>query len=133
MITLTLLPFLLAVKVLPGQEDPFAWKPSAKDAQELTDNLKGFEKKVVNGRMQYPFELYLESKDIISFGDFGEMQVRNPQMYSRMQEIEGLRGWIADQELQKIFDQFPEERVAHQEKLKKLFASFKSVNKFVQV
>jgi hypothetical protein len=107
------------------------WKPSAKDAQELEEKMKKFAAKVVNGRKQYPFELYLESKDVISFNEFGQIQVKNPIMYDRLNRTESLREWIAGQELEKIFAAFPEEKEAHDKKMRSLVSSFKAVDKSV--
>lgn len=117
MINTTLLGFaVLAMRSKPSEVSE-SWKPSAKDAKELEENMKSFATKIVNGRKQYPFELYLESKDIISFDQFGRWQVKNPVMYDRVNRTESLREWIANQEQEKLFNAFPEEREAHRARL----------------
>lgn len=106
-------------------DESFAWKPSAHDAQRLSDKLNAFEKKVVNGKKQYPFELYLEDEGIISFGEFGQIQVRNTIMYDRMNRTEDLRRWIGEQEQENMFNAFPEEREAHQIRIKEIINAMK--------
>lgn len=93
------------------------WKPSKKDVDELETNTKNLACEIRGGRKQYPFELYLESKDIISFDEFGRWQVKNPLMYDRMNRVESLREWIEEQDRKSIFQQFPEEKAIYQAKL----------------
>lgn len=125
--TLSILPFMLMM-ARPQSEPAESWKPTAREAAELEEKLKAFSAKVVNGRKQYPFELYLESKDIISFGEFGQIQVKNPLMYYRMNKTDSLREWIADQETEKMFNAFPEEREAHKAKINEILKKFKVVS-----
>lgn len=118
----------LAMKKMQEDFTPL-WKPSEKDVRELEKGMNAFTKKIVNGRMQYPLELYLESKDYISFGEFGQIQVKNPLMYGRMGEIESLRQWIAEKEMERMFESFPEERVAYDKKRVQILASLRNVDK----
>lgn len=92
-------------------QDP-EWKPSLREAKDLSEKLKLFSKKEVNGRMQYPFELFLQKENIISFGKFGEIQVRNVFQYHRMSEIESLKKWHDEKEMENLFQAFPEEKEA---------------------
>lgn len=103
------------------------YKPSQREAHDLSEKLKGFTKKLVNGRNQYPFELFLESQNIISFDKFGMIQVKNPQAYKKYIDINGLRQWIEEQEMEKLFVAYPEERVAYDEKIKAMFRDIKSL------
>lgn len=118
---------VLAVRKLPETAQEY-WKPTAKDAQELSESLKNFAAKEINGKKQYPFEQYMESKDVVSFGSFGQIQVKNPLMYDRMNQIESLRSWIADKDMEAIFQAFPEERAIHQAKIKKLMSSVSRIS-----
>lgn len=122
--TMSLMGFVL-MSVRKVQQETEGWKPTAREAAELEEKLKPFSAKIVNGRKQYPFELYLESKDIISFGAFGQIQVKNPLMYYRMNKTDSLREWIADQEMEKMFNAFPEERETHKVKMSEIIKKFK--------
>lgn len=103
------------------------YKPSAREAKDLLEKLSKFTKKLVNGRMQYPFELFLESQNIISFDKFGMIQVINPQAYKKYIDINGLRQYIEEQNMEQMFQAFPEEREVYAQKIKALFADIKSV------
>lgn len=105
------------------------YKPSAREAKDLSEKLSKFTKKLVNGRMQYPFELFLESENIISFDKFGMIQVVNPQAYKKYIDVNGLRQWIDEQEIEKMFQAFPEEREVYQEKVRAMFSDIKSLFK----
>lgn len=94
------------------------WKPSLKEAKDLSEKLKLFSKKEVNGKMQYPFELYLEKENIISFGSRGEKQVRNPLAYHRLTETEALMKWHEEKEMENLFKAFPEEKELYEVKRK---------------
>lgn len=104
-----------------------AYKPSAREAKDLSEKLAKFARKEVNGRMQYPFELYLENQHIISFDQYGMIQVVNPLAYKKYIDINSLRQWIDEQEMEKMFEAFPEEREVYAQKIKALFADIKSV------
>lgn len=82
------------------------WKPSAKEAKDLSEKLSKFTKK----DNHYPYELFLESEGIISFDSFGRWQVINPLQYKKYNEINSLREYINDKEQDRYFDAFPEER-----------------------
>ncbi len=114
-------------KTEPVQREQY--KPSQREALDLAEKLKAFTTKVVNGRKQYPFELFLESQNIISFDNFGMIQVVNPQAYKKYIDINGLRQWIDEQEMEKMFDAFPEEREVYADKIRSMFADIKSLFK----
>lgn len=101
------------------------YKASAREAADLSEKLKGFTRHEVNGRMQYPYELYLESENIISFDKFGMIQVVNPFLYHRMNKVENLRQYIAEQDMENMFQAFPEEREAYKEKIRTFISSFR--------
>jgi hypothetical protein len=105
------------------------YKPSQREALDLSEKLKAFTPKVVNGRKQYPFELFLESQQIIRFDKFGMIQVVNPQAYKKYIDINSLRQWIDEQEMERMFQAFPEERVAYEKKVRAMFADIKSLFK----
>lgn len=106
-----------------NEEPETQWKPSAREANDLSEKLKAFTKREVNGRMQYPFELYCESENLISFGAFGEIQVIYPLGYYKADKINELRKWIDQQEMEKMFLAFPEEREAVEVKRKEWMMS----------
>ena len=104
-------------KLTERNEEQQGWKPSARDAQDLAEKLKSYSKRKVNGRMQYPFDLYCEDKGYISFNQFGDIQVINPLQYHRASETNSLREWIDAKEMERLFIQFPEEKAAYEEKV----------------
>lgn len=103
-------------------QDPLAeeFKPSLNDAAQLTEDLKGFQRKQVNGRWQYPFELYLNSIDVIRFGKFGEIIIKKPMEFHRLGKVNSLRKWKEEKDLEAIFQQFPEEKVVYDTRIKKI-------------
>lgn len=92
------------------KEDAVAWKPSFHEANDLSDKLKLFSKKEMNGKMQYPLELFLFKEGVISFDQFGRVQVVNPFQYHRYTQINSLREWLAEKDMQNLFQSFPEEK-----------------------
>lgn len=92
------------------QEESECWKPSLKEVKDLGEKLKLYSKKEVNGRMQYPFELMLAKENIISFGAFGERQVKNPLAFHRATETHSLMEWLDQKEMKNLFQAFPEEK-----------------------
>lgn len=128
MITTSLIGFaLLAVRKVEQQASA-AWKPSPKDVDDLAAKLKEFEKKEVNGRMQYPFELYLESRNIISFDEFGRWQVVNTHIYPRENETYAFLQWREDKDRESMFNAFPEEREVYQKKIAEIAKGFKIIS-----
>lgn len=105
------------MKKLNEREEDTDWKPSAREAHELSEKLNFFTKKEINGKMQYPFELYLYKEEVVSFDQYGRMQVRNPFLYKKLNAINDLRMWIADKEMETLFQAFLEERVIHEAKI----------------
>lgn len=105
------------------------YKPSAREAKDLSEKLAKFVRKEVNGRMQYPFELFLESQNIISFDKFGMIQVINTQAYKKYIDVNGLRQYIEEQDMEQMFQAFPEEREAYAQKIRRMFADIKSLFK----
>lgn len=122
--TPTLLIALFALRKQTPEESE-GWNPSAREANELHEALKAFPPKEVNGRKQYAFELYCEKKGIISFGEWGQILVRNPLQYHRALKVEGLRNWIQQQEQEKLFQAFPEEKVAWEKKIAALLQEWR--------
>lgn len=107
------------------KEETEAWRPSKREALDLAENLKGFEMRVVNGRKQYPFELYLEKIGVISFGKFGEIMVASPQRYWQLNEINSFREWLAEKDQETFFEAYAEERVAFQERVAVMWKELK--------
>lgn len=101
------------------QDTPEGWKPSRADVNKLRAGMQNFSSKIVNGKKQYPFELYMEAEGIISFGPKGEMRVKYPLGFKRAQEIYSLHQFIEWEELQDVFAQFPEEKEAYEAKVEK--------------
>lgn len=108
------------------QQEP-AWKPSMEDVRKLEEGMSSFAAKEVNGKKQYPFELYLADRGVIRFGDYGEKIVLSTEAYWKMGEIYDLMMWKKEKDLEAIFQQFPEERKAHQEKIRAIFADMRRV------
>lgn len=105
------------------------YKPSAREAKDLSEKLAKFQPLKINGKKQYPFEQFLYSQGIISFGAFGEIQVINPQAYKKYIDINGLRQYIEEQEMEQMFQAFPEEREVYARKIRSMFADIKSLFK----
>ncbi len=103
------------------------WKPSRTEAMALAEKLKGYTPTVVNGRKQWPLELHMEKSGMISFDPFGRIQVKNPFLYRQTLHINGLREWIEEQEMEGLFQQFPEEREIHQGKIQAMIAEIKQM------
>lgn len=123
------IPVLLAlgsVFVKRGEIQEPQWKPSKVDVMKLREGMANFEAKVVNGRRQYPFELYLQSKGILSFGEYGEWQVCSPLEYTRASETYGLHKWMNEKDQAQFFQAYPEEKSIWQDKMRSMFESIKS-------
>lgn len=101
------------------------WKPSRKEAMDLSEKLKAFTPTMVAGHRHWPLELHMEKEGMISFDDFGRIRVKNPFLYRRTLEINGLREWIEEQELESVLQQFPEERAIHQKKIQAMIQEIK--------
>lgn len=108
-----------------SEEETEGWRPSASEANNLREDLKRFSAKEVNGRKQYPFELYLESRGIISFGPEGGIQVISPREFYRFNEIDSLREWQDKKDREKLFAAFPEEREKHYAWLSEMWAGIR--------
>lgn len=104
------------------------WKPTRTDVLKLRDDMSKFQVKVINGKKQYPFEQHLVSKGICSFGDFGELQLISPENYRKATDTYGLHQWIEDKDQEQLFQAYPEERVAWNQKITEMFASMRKVD-----
>lgn len=123
--TTTLLGFAVLAMRKSTETISNAWKPSMKEADELEKAMASFAAKEVNGKKQYPYELYLESKGYISFDQFGRWQVINPIMFARMNDTQAFLEWRQGKDQEKMFQAFPEEKIAHRERVDKLIKSLK--------
>lgn len=103
------------------------WKPSRSDVNRLREKMSSFAEKIVNGRKQYPFTLYLEAEGIVSFDQFGDMMVRQPLAYKRAFETYDLHKFIEWEELKGVFEQFPEEKVAYDRKIAGIFQDIRQI------
>lgn len=115
-----------------NEEEHEEWKPTMKDVQELSEALKSYSPRKIGIKTQYPFQLYLEDKGIVSFDEWGYMKVRSPQNFTRMSAIYDLYCWKRDKDLKEVLDSMPEEKAAYQAKIaeigkevRKLFTHFK--------
>lgn len=119
---------LLALKKIQPLQD-FSWKPTKQDVLALRAELSQYDPKVINGRKQYPFEQHLVRKGICSFTDRGQLAVISPELYKRENDIYGLSQWMQEKDQEQLFQAYPEERVAWEQKIRAMFSSIKSVNK----
>jgi hypothetical protein len=103
------------------------WKPSRADVNQLREKMKHFSEKIINGRKQYPFNQYLEAEGIVSFDKHGDMQVRQPLPYKRAFETYDLHQYIEWEELQSVFQQFPEEKEAYDKKIARIFQEIRQI------
>lgn len=95
------------------------WKPERADVDKLRVGMGNFSTKMVNGRKQYPFELYLEADGIVSFGAHGQMQVKYPLGFKRANETYSLLQYIDSEDMKRMFAQFPEEEAIYEAKVEK--------------
>lgn len=109
------------------QEKSHGWKPGRGEVDKLRAGMKGLETRIVNGRRQYPFNLYLEREKIVSFGAHGEMQVIQPLAYKRAFDTYDLHQFIEWEELQGVFEQFPEEKQAYDRNITKIFQEVRQI------
>lgn len=109
--------------------DEFSWKPTKQDVLALRAELAQYDPKVINGHKQYPFEQHLVRKGICSFTNDGQLAVISPELYKREDDIYGLSQWMQEKDQEQLFQAYPEERVAWEEKIRAMFSSIKQVNK----
>lgn len=109
---------LLAVRQQHEPQD--SWKPSSKEADELREGIKQFQMKVINGKKQYPFEQYCASKGLIRFLDNGQFGVLYPLGWNKILKTWDLMKWQDDQDREKAFTAFPEEREEYDARIEKI-------------
>lgn len=128
--TIPFLLFLGSVKWKSGDTQVVdQWKPTKQDVLKLRDEMAKFEPKVVNGKKQYQFELYLVSRGVLSFGEYGDWQVINPQEFRKQDSIYSLSQWMYEKDMEALFLAYPEEKVAYQEKIHAMFNDMREVFK----
>lgn len=108
-------------------EDEFVWKPTHADTQKLAEGMSKFQRKQINGRWVYPFEQYVASKGIIGFDDHGSIIVKNVQEWIRLNEIDSLLKWEQERDLEHLFQTFPEEKVAHEQRIEAIKAECRAI------
>lgn len=109
--------------------DEFAWKPTKQDVLALRAELKQYESKEINGRRQPTFQQHLVAKGICSLQEDGQLAVVSPFLYKREQDIKGLSDWIAEQDQKALFQAYPEEKVAYQQKIAEMIRGMRSMDK----
>lgn len=116
-------------KRVDGQEDELAdeFKPNLRDALTLRDSLAKYSPRKVNGRTQYPFHQYCLEKNVIRLDDFGGAIITNVSEFHRLNELNNLREWKADKDLEAVFQQFPEEKEIHQTKIALIIKEIKEM------
>lgn len=124
----TIIGFALLAMRQVQQKDEFAWKPSKVDVMKLREEMSKYEPQMINGRKQYPIELVLRDRGGISFGDYGERQIVSPQIYKQTEDIYGLHQWMQEKDQDQLFQAYPEERVAWDQKIREMFASMRKVS-----
>lgn len=103
------------------------WTPTLREAKDLEEALKLFSAKRIGPRLIPKFLLWCETKNYISFDEFGNVSVKNPLAYHRAIETDSLREWHNAKELEHIFESFPEERVAFQQKIADLLKEWRTM------
>ena len=103
------------------------YKPSMTEAQEMERGMKEFPVQVINGKKQYPFEQYCVDKGYISFLPNGQIQVRSAFNWARATKVYDLVQWKRAKDLEDIFEQFPEEKVAYENKLQAIFVDIRKL------
>lgn len=114
-------------KYAKPEEQQVAWKPTLKDARDLSEKLTMFTGQKVNGRYQTAFELFMEKEAVISFDQWGGKGIKNPLQYYRLNEINDLRKWLDEQEMEKLFVSFPEEKEKYEEKRRGWMAEIRTL------
>lgn len=109
--------------------DEFAWKPTKNDVLALRAELKQYEPKIINGRKQYAIEQHMQKAGAISFGEFGERMILSPELYKKIDDTYGLHQWMQEKDMEQLFQAYPEEEVAHKQKIAELFKDFRKVDK----
>lgn len=127
--TLPFLVFLGSVKWKGTEEVPTQWKPTRQDVLALRAELAKYQPKVINEKKQYAREQDLVAKGICSFGDHGELQIVSPQMYQQAEETYGLHQWMQEKDQEQLFQAYPEEKVAWEQKIAGMFASTRALTK----
>lgn len=125
------IPVLLAlgsVFVKKGQStDDFAWKPTKQDVMKLREEMAQYQPQVINGRKQYPIELVLRDRGAISFGEYGERMISSPEIYNKTEDTYGLHQWLLEKDQDALFQAYPEEREAWEDKIKAMFKGFREL------
>lgn len=109
------------------QEPVEKWKPTSSNANDLREGMKSFAAKLINGKMQYPFEQYCVSKGIISLMSNGQIEIRNPETWRQALKAWDLMKWQDNKDMEKLFVAYPEEREAYETKLEGFKQQIRSV------
>lgn len=117
MIDLTHLAGFALFAIRKPKEEQQEWKPSLTDSNLLEEEMKEFHVKEVNGKKQYPFELWARSKGYISFTDHGQISVVSAFEWKRALKTYDLLKWKRNKDMDALFQAYPEEREAYESKL----------------
>lgn len=97
------------------QEEPQQkqWTPSMKEADILSEKLKGFEKTQIQKYTYYPIHMLMLKEGIIGTDEkYGAIMVRSPERYKQTMDTYDLMRWKQDKDAESLYQAFPEERVA---------------------
>lgn len=85
---------------------------SKDDYDSLREGMKSYSLKRINGRLHGAFEQFCADKNIISFSEFGDVQIINPPEYTRLNHMRSKIEAYDDAKLKEAIDSSPEEREA---------------------
>lgn len=109
---------LIGLFAFKRDKDPVEnWKPTLRDTADMRTRLLEFPAMVINGKKQYPFEQYCESKGWISFMENGQVTVKNEFQWRRACDTYDLMKWENAKEMERLFAAFPEEEAAYEKRL----------------
>lgn len=105
------------------------YEPTLKEILDLGLELKKFPQKEINGKLVSPFDQYLVSIGVISFGKHMQIWCKDPAGYERLAKTNARLELRQYHEQEKLFQQFPEERVIHWKKIHNMGLNLKGLTK----
>lgn len=111
-----------------SQPQQKAWTPSMKEADALSEKLKGFKKTQIQLYTYYPLQMLMLKEGIVGTDPkFGAMIVRSPERYKQLQDTYELMQWRQQKDNELLFASFPEEKVAHDSRIADIVKSLRDI------
>lgn len=90
------------------------------DYDKLRAGMNKYQQEKIDGLWHTKWHKYMEELGVIRY-EKGEMFVLSPLAYKRFSDMNAKVEAFDDAKLEEIFAEFPEEKVAHQAKIAKVF------------